>query len=309
MHPQQQHSLGKRQTENPRFGREGGRPFDQPVLEDRQTAHIAEILSGGVVRQEAALADDLLLFGEHLIDVLAAEAGVLDDDLGEHILGLAEGQPQGGLQQPIPACRIEVDGHFLDGAHVIEDTIQQRTQVFLGGQRKTQDGDLLVQLRGNLQQWRHQDHRLEAVLQVQGDILELANDGEIGLRQERVEILEKEDRRLHLLQHLIERGERVFGGPGAALLALDIGAGRHDARGIGPLEGLLAPAGGDVQNHREHAQFLAGLDVDQRVAGSDEHLEFRGEGLGGHGVVDSGSGVEAFGSSTVRRKDASSGVR
>ena len=144
---------------------------------------------------------------------------------------------------------------------------------------------------------------------MQGDVLELADDRKIGLRQERVEILEKEDRRLDLLQDLIERCKRVFGGTGTPLLALDIGAGRHDARGIGPFEGLLAPSGGDVHHHGEHAQLFAGLDVDQRVAGSDEHLEFGGEGWGGHGVVDSGFGVEAFGSSTVRRKDASSGVR
>ena len=155
LHAQQQHSLGERQTEDPRFRREGRGAFNQPVLENGQATHAAEVLGGGVILQQAALADDLLLLGEHLVDVVSAEARVLNDDLGEHILGLAERQTQSRLQQPITTRRVEINDHLLDGAHILQNSIQQRAQVFLGGQRETQDGNFLVQFRGNLQQWRH----------------------------------------------------------------------------------------------------------------------------------------------------------
>ena len=241
----------------------------------------------------------MLLLGEHLVDVVSAEARVLNDDLGEHILGLAERQTQGRLQQPITTRRVQIDIHLLDGAHILQNSIQQRAQVFLGGQRETQDGNFLVQFRGNLQQRRHQDDRLETVLQVQRDVLELTDDGEIGLRQERMKILEEENRRFHLLQHLIQGGQRVFGGTRAPLLTLDVRARRYDARGVRPLEGLLAPAGGDVHHHGDHAQLFAGLDVNQRIPSSDEHLEFRGKRVGGHGEVDSVEGEASPESSAV----------
>ena len=80
---------------------------------------------------------------------------------------------------------------------------------------------------------------LETVLQVQGDVLELADDGEIVLRQERMEILEHENRRLDLLDHLVQRRQRIFGGGVAVFLGLDGGAGGNDARAVGPFEDLL----------------------------------------------------------------------
>jgi hypothetical protein len=101
------------------------------------------------------------------------------------------------------------------------DLVQQRAQVLPRRQRKIEHGDFLFQFGGDFQDGRHQQDRFEAVLEVQGDVLELANDGEMIAGQERVKILENKKRRLDLLDDHVQRGQRILGGGVAALLGLD----------------------------------------------------------------------------------------
>ena len=75
---------------------------------------LAKVLAGRVIFQQAALADDLLFLGEHLVDVVAAQALVLDDDFGEDIFRLAQGQAQRRLQQPLAPGVVQVDAHLLE---------------------------------------------------------------------------------------------------------------------------------------------------------------------------------------------------
>ena len=77
---------------------------------------------------------------------------------------------------------------------------------------------------------------LKLFLQVQRDFLELADDGEIVSGQERMKILEDENRRLDLLDDLVQRGQRVFGGGVAVFLRLDGRAGGHEAGAAAPFK-------------------------------------------------------------------------
>src|SRR5205823_6775334 len=88
--------------------------------------------------------------------------------------------------------------------------LQQEREFIAVGQREIQHRDFFFQLGGNLQRGRDEDDRFETVLQVQRDLLELPNDGEVVLREERVEILEDENGWLDLFDDLIQRGERVL---------------------------------------------------------------------------------------------------
>ncbi len=110
---------------------------------------------------------------------------------------------------------------------------------------------------------------------MQRDFLELAHDGEIVPRQERVKILEDKNRRLDLLDDLVERGQRVLGGGVAILLRLDGGAGRDDAGAVAPFEDLfLAALAGDFDDRVLGPRLLAGNDVKDRVTRADEQFEF-----------------------------------
>jgi hypothetical protein len=72
-----------------------------------------------------------------------------------------------------------------------DDFVEHRAQVLLGRLRKIDDGDFLVQFRRNFHHRRNQHDGFEAVFQMQGDVLELADDGEIVFGQERMKILEE----------------------------------------------------------------------------------------------------------------------
>ena len=71
--------------------------------------------------------------------------------------------------------------------------------------------------------------------------LSLRMTAKLFLRQERMEILEDKNRRLDLVDDLVQRRQRVLGGGVAVLLRLDGGAGGHDAGAVAPLEDFLLP--------------------------------------------------------------------
>ena len=204
----------------------------------------------------------------------AAQPLVLDDDFGEHVFRLAQRQAQRRLQQPLAALGVEIDLHLFPVADLGDDFVEHFAEVLLGRLRKIDDGDFLVQFRRDFHHRRNQHDGFEAVFQVQRDVLELADDGEIVFGQERMEILEDENGRLDLLDDLVQRRERVLGGGVAAFLRLDGGAGGHDAVAVGPLEDFLLPLLGDLDHHVLHAHFLAGDDVKNRITRADEGFEF-----------------------------------
>ena len=84
-------------------GRPNSRAFSEkatvrlfhPVFEQVQAADVAEAFGGGVIFQEAGLADDLLFFGEDHVHIKRV---LLDQRLGEDVLGLGRREAQGGLQ-------------------------------------------------------------------------------------------------------------------------------------------------------------------------------------------------------------------
>ena len=67
-----------------------------------------------VIFQQAALADNLLLFGEHGLHVTAAQTLLLHDELGENIFRLAQGEAQRRLQQPLAPGIVQVDPHVFE---------------------------------------------------------------------------------------------------------------------------------------------------------------------------------------------------
>ncbi len=139
---------------------------------------------GGVVLEQAALADDLLLLGEHLVHVVTAQPLILDDDLGEDVLGLAEGQSERRLQQAFASRVIQFNPHLFELLHILDDAVQQGGKILAGRQGMVEDGDFLLQFGGDFQRRRHEHDCFQAVLQVQRDVLELADHGEVAPGQE-----------------------------------------------------------------------------------------------------------------------------
>ena len=83
-------------------------PAMQPVLEVLEPADVARALVHRVVLEQPALADDLPLLVHHQLDVAGVEALVVGDGLGEGVLGLREGEAQGGLHQLLALLLREV---------------------------------------------------------------------------------------------------------------------------------------------------------------------------------------------------------
>ena len=213
----------------------------QPVLQHAQAADVAKSFVRRVVFEQAAFADDLLLLGEHFVDVIAAQPLVFHDDFGENIFRLAQRQAERGLQQAFPACvsrSIFTCLNCFTSSMILSSNAPRSSRVGSGKLRTVISFSSSV---GNFHHRRNQDDRLETVLQVQRDFLELADDGEIVLREERMEILENKNRRLDLLDHLVERGQRIFGRGVAILLRLNRSPGRNDAVAVAPFENFLLP--------------------------------------------------------------------
>jgi hypothetical protein len=82
---EQEDSFRRGQAEVPGFGGKGRDTFAEPVFEHVESANAVEIDLGGIVFQEPAFPDDLLLFREHLVNVIGAEALFFDDDLGQDV--------------------------------------------------------------------------------------------------------------------------------------------------------------------------------------------------------------------------------
>ena len=102
----------------------------EPILEGRGR-QCGKVFGGGVILEQAALADNLL-FSARLVDIVPAEALVLDDDLGEDILGLA-GQAESGLQEALAAGVVQFDADLLELFDIGDDAVEQPAQVLAGG--------------------------------------------------------------------------------------------------------------------------------------------------------------------------------
>jgi len=133
LHAEHQDALGRRQPKLARLAREGHRAFVQPFLQHRQAADVREALVRGVILEQSALADDLLLFGKNLVHVIAAQAFLFHDDFGEHVFCLAQGQAQRRLQQPFAPGAVQINSHLLELAHLGNDPVEQRGQIFAEG--------------------------------------------------------------------------------------------------------------------------------------------------------------------------------
>src|SRR4051812_13273388 len=106
-------------------------------------------------------------------------------------------------------------------------------------ERKSEHRDFLLEFGWNLECRRNQDHRLEAILQMKSDLLQLANYREVVLREEWVKVFEQEDRRFNLLNHLVQRRQRIFRGCVPVLLRLQRRSAGNNANTEAPFENLL----------------------------------------------------------------------
>ena len=274
LHAEHQNAARRGQAELACLDCERRRALVQPVLEHGKPADVSKAFVGGVIFQQAALADNLLFLVQHVIHVVTAEAVVADDDLGKNIFGLAQRQAEGGGQQPLAIRVSKIYGHLCVLRHVGDDLVQQPAQVVAGRQGEIQDGDLLFQFSRNHHHRRDDQDGLETVLQVQRDFLELADHGEIVAAEERMKILEDEQCRLDLLDHLVQRGERILGGGAAVFLGLDRSAGGDDAGAAAPLVDFFMPPPRDLHRQILHAHLLARDDVQNRITRADQGFEF-----------------------------------
>src|SRR5207249_10073697 len=130
--------------------------------------------------------------------IIAAEPFDLDDQFGKTIFRFTKRQAHRGLQQAVAADVIQINLDLAKLFDVFENFIKQRRQVFFRGQWKIQHRNLFFQFHGNFHHRRNEDDGLKTVFEVQRNFFEFADNREIVLRQERMEIFENENRRLDL---------------------------------------------------------------------------------------------------------------
>src|SRR5258708_16120049 len=135
-------------------------------------------------------------------------------------------------------------------------------------------GDFFLQFNRDFHRGGNQDHGLVAVLEVESDFLELADDREIIASQERVEVFEDEQGGFDLLDDLVEGGDGVAGCRTAILERLNGGAGGYDAGAAAPFECLFLALARDVHHQMLDAHLFTGDDVEDRVASANKRLEF-----------------------------------
>ncbi len=176
----------------------------------------------------------LLFLREDFADVLHAQALAFHQDFRKDVLRLAERESEGGLQEALAAGGVEVDGNVLELRDVGQNLVKEGGQFLARREREVQDGDFLLQLDGDFEQGRNEHDGLVAVLEVQGDFLEAARDGEARLAQERVQILEQVHGRLDVRDDLVERGQRLAGGRVARFGGLHGRAGQRQTGGAAP---------------------------------------------------------------------------
>jgi len=267
-------ALWRRQTEFAGLGSEGDGAFVEPVFQDGEAADMFEIFAGGVVFEQAAFTNDLLLFGEDFVDVIAGEALFFDDDLGENIFRFAESEAKRGLQEPVAAAIVQFDFDLLELFDVPNDLVEEFAEIFARWKRVIEDCDFLFEFGRNLHYGRNNNDGFKTVLEVEGDLFELTNDGVVGFGQKRMEIFEKENGGLDEVDDLIQSDQRVLSGRIPQFLRLNGRAGWHHARAATPFEDFLLAFPRNLDREVLDAHFLVGNNVEDGIAGADEGFEF-----------------------------------
>jgi hypothetical protein len=113
------------QPERAGFAGESDCAFAQPILEDGHSTEVGECFLAGVVFEQAAFANDLLFLSKNRLDGVAVEALFLDQDFGEYIFGLAQGQAECGLQQVFAVGVIQVDLNLRVWFDLLNDPVEQ----------------------------------------------------------------------------------------------------------------------------------------------------------------------------------------
>ena len=184
---QQEDALRLLEAEVLRLQLEGPAAALEPHLQAVQAAHGA--LQGGVhldVVEDAALADDLLLLaGDDLHGVHAPEAvPVLRETEGE--VGLGVGQSKGGVDEVLLQVGVDVR---VPPRH----EVQAPRQVVLVREGDGLQGDVLVQLGGELREGGDEHQVLVAVLELHRELAQHLRHLPVG--EELVEVLQDEDLR------------------------------------------------------------------------------------------------------------------
>lgn len=214
--------------------------------------------------------------------VIAAEALVLHHDAREDIFRLAQRQSQRRLQQPFPPIGVEIHGHVVEAADLLDDFIQQDGQFFAPGQRRIHDRDLLLQLGRDLEHRRHQHDGLVAVLQMDRDLLQTADGLRMISAEAGVEILEDEDRRIHLLNGAVQGGHGIGGLRVARLSGLQGHAGGDQAGVAAPFDDRFLATRSNLDQGFRHASLLAREHIQDWIPRPDERFDlFNGGGFHG----------------------------
>jgi hypothetical protein len=229
------------------------------------------LLLGFEVLQDAGLADQLLLLGHDQVHV---EAALLHQAAGEDVLGLGDGEAEGGLEEVFPLLRGELHLHPLFAAHGVGGAGEQPVQIAQPRQGVVYHGHVFLQLVGELEHGGEQDHRSVGGVEGVGQVAQLADDGAgVGIagREEDVEVLEHVDRGLGVSANRLQHRDGIaipgFGGAGSDLLG-----GTAQAAGLGPGVEVLVLAHHDLLEGGQHPTLLPGDQVEQGVAGADEDV-------------------------------------
>src|SRR5437016_3464020 len=129
-----------------------------------------------------------------------------------------------------------------------------------------QDRNLFFQLGRNFHDWRHQDNRFEAILQMQSNFLEAPDNGKVVPGQERMKVFEDKEGRLNLVDYMIQRRQGIAGCGYTVLLGLDRRSRCDNAGGAAPLKHFLLTLASNFDNQVLDAHLFAGNDIKDRIA-------------------------------------------
>ena len=108
-----------------------------------------------------------------------------------------------------------------------------------------------------------------------GDVAHAADHGKIAalVFSEAMKIFEQIDGGLQLVDHGIERGQRIGGVAAARFAVLCVAAGFHDALRDRPDEQVLVSRGGDFAQAALDPFFFPRDDIHDRVTSADQHIK------------------------------------
>ena len=180
------------------------------------------------------------------------------------------------MQQSLARVALQVDADLRIVFHVLDDAVEELTEVLGAGEAEFEDRDVLGQFRRDVHLGGDDDDRLVRVTHMMRDIAQFADHRQVAAfsRRERMKILEQIDRRFDLIDHGIECRDRIGRAVAASFGSSRLGAGSDQPLRDRPHEQFLVARLRDLPQAAFDSLLLPTDHVHDRIACANEYIKF-----------------------------------